>query len=335
MFDLNKFKDLVNTANNVVIIGHINPDGDALGSMVAVGELFTSLQKNITLVVPNEIPRYIDFIRSGASVVIARHNIEQCKHTISVADLIICVDFNDPATRIGALGEMVLASAAKKMMIDHHEQPVTQGFDLVISDPSYPSTTNLVYTVLNDSQLLDKLTIAGYQALYAGMITDTGNFTYSKITPSLMRAAADLIERGVEPVKLYNMLHNNQTENRMRLMAYLIGQKMVVLKDKGAAYITFTLAEQNRFGYSTGDSEGIVNMPMAIEGIDLSAIFIETTECIKISLRSLEGGINVNVMARENYTGGGHINAAGAKSFTSMNEAVAIFKRALGKVKKR
>lgn len=334
MQNIKLFKSMLLASNEVSIIGHANPDGDAIGSMVALSTLLRGYDKIVNLIVPNEVPRYLHFLNGEQTIYTYKDDCQKVYDKIASSDLIICVDFNDITTRIGGIGELVMASSAKRILIDHHQMPRVEDFDLVFSDVTSSSTAYVVFDILSRAEWLDRLPIEGLNAIYSGMITDTGNFAFSYITPQLMRAAATLIERGVNSVELYNRLFNSQSEKRVRLMSYLISKKMVVLKGCGAAYITFTLAEQQRFYYQAGDSEGVVNMPLSIDGITLSAIFVETTECIKISLRSTIDGVDVNQMARTLYTGGGHINAAGAKSYTTMKEAIAKFTAAARQNKK-
>jgi len=325
-YDTGKIASLISASSEVMLVGHANPDGDSVGSLIAMGCFIENMGKKAVRVVPNELPRPLrgakgkvkiyDFVSSEAYV---RERAASC-------DLVICMDFNDISTRIGALSEVVSAMECPRILIDHHLEPSLSGFSAAVSDTSASSTCYMIYRLIADMAGAEAITPRMASALYLGMATDTGKFSYGALTPDLFRAVAVLVERGADIQAVDVAVFNSHTEGRMRLVGFALSEKMVVLHGRRAAYITLTLDELNRFGHKSGDTEGLVNMPMQIEGIDTSALFMETGEGIKISLRSRgEEGLDVNAFARTYFTGGGHRNAAGAKSFVSMDETVARF----------
>lgn len=328
--DGDKIASLIAASNDILLAGHTNPDGDSIGSLVAMGSMLEDMGKRVICVVPNEIPRSLRKAKGGMKIYDFTAADRYIKERLSTCDLVVCLDFNDISTRIGALGPVLEAHACPKILIDHHLSPVVENFDAIISDPSASSTCYLVYKLITDIAGTESITPRIASALYMGMMTDTGKFSFGALTPELFRAVAVLVERGADIRAVDMAVFNSQSEGRVRLTGYALHKKMVVLHGHGAAYITLSLNELNRFRHQSGDTDGLVNMPMQIEGVDISALFIETAECIKISFRSRgDNGLDVNTFARKYFIGGGHRNAAGAKSFDTMNNTVVRFLEAL------
>lgn len=322
-------------SKNCVLVVHFNPDGDAIGSQSAAGEHLKNLGINTTMIVPNEPPATIRNIFKDSTFLDYSHSIAEANAAIDSADTIICLDFNELSTRVGPLlGQKILGSKSFKIMIDHHPAPALEQFDIVISDTTSSSTAYLTYQFIVETASTAALTPTISSALYVGIISDTGNWSYGNLTPELFRAAATLQEHGAEPVDIYSKLYYTQSASRLKLTGYALSEKMCLMPAQNAAYISLTVAELNRFSYKSGDTEGLVNMPMAIDGIEIAALFTETAECIKISLRSRsKNALDVNKFARTYFTGGGHKNAAGAKSFDTMANTEKIFIEAIKKEK--
>lgn len=284
--DGDKIASLIAASNDILLAGHTNPDGDSIGSLVAMGSMLEDMGKRVICVVPNEIPRSLRKAKGGMKIYDFTAADRYIKERLSTCDLVVCLDFNDISTRIGALGPVLEAHACPKILIDHHLSPVVENFDAIISDPSASSTCYLVYKLITDIAGTESITPRIASALYMGMMTDTGKFSFGALTPELFRAVAVLVERGADIRAVDMAVFNSQSEGRVRLTGYALHKKMVVLHGHGAAYITLSLNELNRFRHQSGDTDGLVNMPMQIEGVDISALFIETAECIKISFRS-------------------------------------------------
>ena len=327
MFEPEKIKKVLDPAKNIVIVSHANPDGDAVGSCIAWERWLRGPEHNVTTIMPNDVPRFLKKMKGIETVRFFERHEAELTPIVERADAICCLDFNEIATRLGPLAPAVLANTrAPRILIDHHLDPPADQYAAVVSDAGASSTSYLVYKVIEALGGTDRIDPETAAALYTGMMTDTGNFSYGNLTPDTYRVVSRLVERGADPARINVEVFHNQTENRMRLLGFVLYRKMTVLPRLGAAYITLSRPELYRFGHKQGDTEGMVNYPMSIEGIGLSAIFIETTECIKISLRSQgPDAVDVNRFARRYFTGGGHRNAAGAKSFTGMDEAVRIF----------
>lgn len=309
-------------ARTIAVLAHTNPDGDAIGSGVALTTFLRGLGYTVRFFVPNHFPKFLSFLPGAEQVEIFSECAETARPYLADADLIICSDFNQVG-RLDKMTEAVEANVvAPRVLIDHHMDPPE--YDLSFSSPAYSSTSHLVYDLIVAWAGTEALTLDIAQALYVGMMTDTGNFSYGNLTPELYRAVAELVERGVRPPEISQAVFNTQSENRLRMVGYLLSEKMRVDAERHTAYITLTRAEKTRFNHQIGDTEGIVNMPLSIETVDFSAMFIETLECIKISFRS-QGTFDVNLFAREHFNGGGHKNAAGGRYYGPMSEAVARF----------
>ena len=312
---------------NVVILSHTNPDGDAVGSSIAWGKALEKVGHKVTCIVPNRYPYYLGWMNGLNDVVIYNQDSEKAAAAIAEATLIFCLDFHT-TSRLDSLSDALAGnSAAKRILIDHHLDPSEQ-FDLMFSHPESSSTAYLVYSILEALWGAKSITSDQAEVLYVGMMTDTGNFSFSHLTPDLFRAVAVLAETGIDIPQIYNNVYNSFTEGRERLFGYVINRKMRTLRNGNVAHLSLTEEEMCRFWFQQGDSEGFVNYPLTIKKMKMSAIFIEHHDFIRVSLRS-RGKVDVNIFAARYFHGGGHKNAAGGKSFVSMEETIQRFEQAV------
>ena len=326
--DLDKIealKELLSQPKKVVILSHTNPDGDAIGSSLALSQVLKQRGHTVNCILPNRFPYYLKWMPCCDELIIhAQDKIGIAQSVIAAADVVICADMSS-LSRLEALTEIIAANTtAKRILIDHHLSPSDE-FDLVFSFPESSSTAYLVYEILKaafGTEVFDQ-TIA--TQLYVGMITDTGNFAFSTINPQLFRAAADLLETGIDVPTIYNNVYNSFTEGRARLFGYVINRKMKTLLKGTVAYMSLTEEEMRRYWFQQGDSEGFVNYPLSIKKVKMSAMFSEQQGgFIRVSLRS-HGKVDVNTFARRYFNGGGHHNAAGGKSFMNMEDTIAHY----------
>ena len=326
--DLDKIealKELLSQPKKVVILSHTNPDGDAIGSSLALSQVLKQRGHTVNCILPNRFPYYLKWMPCCDELIIhAQDKIGIAQSVIAAADVVICADMSS-LSRLEALTEIIAANTtAKRILIDHHLSPSDE-FDLVFSFPESSSTAYLVYEILKaafGTEVFDQ-TIA--TLLYVGMITDTGNFAFSTINPQLFRAAADLLETGIDVPTIYNNVYNSFTEGRARLFGYVINRKMKNLLKGTVAYMSLTEEEMRRYWFQQGDSEGFVNYPLSIKKVKMSAMFSEQQGgFIRVSLRS-HGKVDVNTFARRYFNGGGHHNAAGGKSFMNMEDTIAHY----------
>ena len=322
-------KQLLDTPKKIVILSHTNPDGDAIGSSLAMAQVLKGHGHAVNCILPNRFPYYLKWMPQSDELIIhAQDKLGLCQSVIEAAEVVICADMSS-LSRLEALTEIIAANTtAKRILIDHHLNPSSE-FDLVFSYPESSSTAYLVYEVLKAAYGTEVFTQTIATLLYVGMITDTGNFAFSNINPQLFRAAADLLETGIDVPTIYNNVYNSFTEGRARLFGYVINRKMKTLQKGTVAYISLTEDEMRKFWFQQGDSEGFVNYPLSIKKVKMSAMFSEQQGgFIRVSLRS-HGKVDVNTFARRYFNGGGHHNAAGGKSFMNMEDTIAHYIKAV------
>ena len=336
----------IQQAHKVAIFTHQSPDGDAMGSSLAMYHYIISLGKEAQVIVPNAFPAFLAWMPGADSVLLYDTHQAQADAYLDAADLVICTDFNAPS-RIGALGDKMLSLTCPKVMIDHHLHP-SDFADFIVSIPEASSTCELVYEVLMNSQdPLAKRPLSNSEAsntqrniaqcLYTGLMTDTGNFSYNSNRPQIYPMIASLIEAGVDKDAIYNAVFNQYSVDRMKLVGYCLYQKMRVFPEHHAALIYLNRKELYRFNFQKGDAEGIVNMPLQSKDIHYSVFMREDKATpdemeknggiktkIKLSFRS-QGDRPVNVFASEVFNGGGHANAAGGEYYGTLAEAVQLF----------
>jgi phosphoesterase RecJ-like protein len=308
--NLNRLKDFIGRSENILITTHHNPDGDAIGSTIGLGLSLIKIGKKINIVTPNEYPHFLKWMKGTNLITLFNRNEKAVEKIAREADLIFCVDYNEPS-RLKKAAELVLRSNAAKVLIDHHPDPA-DFTDLIFSETELGSASELVYHILQGLGLGDHIDIDIASALYAGIMTDTGCFSFSCSYPGVFQVVAELIHHKIPKEEIHSLIYDNYSENRMQLMGYCLNKKMVVLPEFSTAYISLSDAELKKFRHVPGDTEGFVNLPFSIKGIKLTALFIEKKDYVKISLRS-RGDFSVTDFARKNFRGGGHINAAGAE----------------------
>ena len=315
-------------AQKMVILSHTNPDGDAVGSSLAWAEALRNNGHSVTCIVPNKYPYYLDWMTGIRDIVIFKTDTEgRAEKAVSEADIIFCLDFHS-LSRLDSLGDMIAANTtAKRVLIDHHLNP-SEAFDVMFSHPEASSTSYLVYKLIEAVWGAESVTAKQAEVMYVGMMTDTGNFSFSTLTPDLYRALAVLAATGIDIPQIHNNVYNSFTEGRARLFGYAINRKMKLLRKGTVAHMSLTEEEMRRFWFQQGDSEGFVNYPLTIKKMRMSAMFTEHKDFIRVSLRS-RGAVDVNTFAARYFEGGGHHNAAGGKSYVSMAETIARFEAAV------
>ena len=317
-------KKLLENTKNILITTHHNPDGDAIGSSMALYHTLKNAGIKSTVVVPNTIPKSISWIEGGDKILIFdEQDSSKIEQVFEEAGLIFCLDYNSPR-RVGEKMQKPLeASPAVKILIDHHPQPDISAFDYLYSEPSASSTAELVYKFLQQLHLEKHIDKAAAESLYTGIITDTGSFSFACNDPDVYLITADLIKRGVDAELLHRRIFDTFSEKRLRLMGYAFDQKLLVLHPFRTAIIWLTKEEFERFDHKPGDTEGIVNFPLSISSINVSILLTERDGLVRLSFRS-KGSFEVNKLAREHFDGGGHRNAAGGNSEISMQETIEI-----------
>ena len=330
--DILKTKQLLTSPKKIVVVPHKNPDGDAIGSTLGLYHYLIKHNHTVKVISPNDYPNFLKWIPGENTILKHDSQTKICDALIKDADIIFTLDFN-ALHRTGNM-ELVLAeSKAIKIMIDHHQEPDDYA-TYVFSDVSMSFTCEMVFHFINfldDSALIDH-DIA--TCLYTGIMTDTGSFRFPSTSSKTHEIIAHLIEKGANNSEIHNNVFDTNSYKSLQLLGCAL-TNLKVVPELRSAYITLSQEELNRYDYKKGDTEGIVNYGLSLENIVLAAIFIEDKQegIIKISLRS-KGDFSVNDMARAHFNGGGHINAAGGKSYLSLNDTVEKFISILPSYKK-
>lgn len=308
-----QIKPLLNSSSgvNIVITTHHKPDADALGSSLGLYNFFNEIGVKSTVVSPTDYGDFLNWLPGEPSVINFEKEQPLATQLMNEADLIFCLDFN-ALKRINTLGEIVRQSPAKKVMIDHHLEPESFS-DYQLHSVKASSTCELIFTFIELLGLTDKITQDIASCLYAGIMTDTASFKHSSTYPTTHRVAAVLLEKGAEPNKIYELIYDNYSENRTRFIGYCLSEKLKVIRELNTVLITVSAEELKKFNIITGDSEGLVNYGLTIQGIKLSVLIIDRTILRKMSFRS-KGDFPANEFARKYFKGGGHFSAAGGES---------------------
>lgn len=322
--DIKEIKALLSTPKNVVVVPHRNPDGDAIGASLAMYHYLKSKGHRCTVVTPNDYPEFLKWLPGSEEVFKYDTQNRQSKSCIEEASIIFLLDFN-ALHRVGSDMQKTLEKYnGTFIMIDHHQQPDDIATYLY-SDVSICSTCQMVYHFLEKLEDIKSINLEIANCLYTGIMTDTGSFRFPSTTSTTHRIVANLIDKGAENAKIHNNVYDTNSYGRLQLLGRALSN-LVVVENFKTAYITLRQHELDEFKYEKGDTEGVVNYALSLEGVIFAVIFIEDAEqqIIKISLRS-KGSFSVNKFSREHFDGGGHDNAAGGKSLVSMEETVSNF----------
>lgn len=314
-------------AKRYLLLVHYNPDGDAVGSALCLSSLLKKSGHQVDIIAPNNFPGFISWMPASQDIVVYKENTELAEQKISEAEVIVLIDFNQ-ISRLEKMAEAIEANTtAQKVLIDHHLMPPTD-FDITFSFPDSCATAYLMYRIIKALGRVEEIDVDMASSLYAGIMTDTGNFSFSNLSSGLFHCVAELKDRGIDIPEINRLVYNTFSKDRIRLMGYCLNSKMVIFDKYNAAYISLTEKEMRRFNFRQGDSEGFVNIPLSIDGMVMSAMFTETKSNIRISLRS-RGDIDVNLFARKYFGGGGHKNAAGARSTDSLLKTIDRYEKGL------
>ncbi len=319
-------------ARKIAILSHVNPDGDAVGSSLALSHFLSNDGIDSIVIMPNEYPDYLKWMPGSEDVIIYSKKKKLAEEIVMEAEILFMLDFNS-TERAGKLGPSIKETGAFKIMIDHHPDP--DGFaDAILTDTISSSTAELVYRYMEKTGKASCIDSRVAECIYAGIMSDTGSFSYNSSEPETYRVLSELLKRGIDKDAIYSRVYDNFSENRMRLLGFCLDKKMVVLPEYGTAYISLSLDEKKKYRFVRGDAEGFVNYPLSIKGIDFAVFFMENDDHIKLSFRS-RGSFDTNIFAVENFGGGGHLNASGGESELGLLDTINKFVSVLPKYKER
>ena len=321
--------DLIEGADSIVITSHIAPDGDSIGSSVGLYQFIKKLNGSVHICHPDPCPDFLNWAKEGIEIMDFENKEEHVKDLLDTADLLFCLDYNE-AGRLGKqMGLLLEQSKATKVMIDHHLNP-DNFVDVVVSEPSVCSTSQLIYELIAASDKLNLLDSHIATPLYLGIMTDTGSFRYSSVTERTHTILADLIRAGVDHTKVHENTFDNNRIDQLKLRAHIIAERLEIMEAYNVAIISVTNKELDHYNFVKGDTEGLVNVALSIEGVKVAAFFTEKADGVKISLRS-KGNIAVNDVLSEHFEGGGHRNAAGGVSNLDLPLTIEKFKELVPK----
>ena len=316
---------LVGARKKIVLVTHENPDGDAIGSAIGLGEVLKSYGHEVKIVVPNAYPDFLKWFSSELEIVVYERKRSQVVNILKEAELMICVDFNEPK-RVDRLRKKLLEFSNPKILIDHHPNP-TDFCDYMVSEPSYSSTAELVYDVIKNIDLKGNITHHAAEALFTGIMTDTGSFSHNISSPNTFMVVAKLMEHGIDTEKIHASVYHTFSVHRMKLLGHSL-DKMKVFPEFRSAVIWLSQDELKAYSFQPGDIEGFVNYPLSINNIVFSALFMEKKGYVKASFRS-KGSFPANEFAQNHFSGGGHRNAAGGEIKLSLEESLEKFTQLL------
>ena len=322
-------RSLIADAETIVLCCHQNPDGDAMGSMLGWGAVLQQMGKEPLMVVPDQYPDYLQWLPNTEKVVRYDKRKDFVDTVLKIADLVFCLDFNS-LSRTDEMEESLKCSPAKKVLIDHHPQPDIDA-TLCFSQPEASSASELVFRIVWQLGLFEELGKHFSVPVYYGMMTDTGGFTFNSNDPDVFFIISQLLTKHINKDKIYRNVYHNYSEHRLRMVGFVLYNRLVVDEKRHAAYYTLTRDDLKQFHFVKGDAEGLVNMPLQIKGLKLSISLREDTErdnLVWVSLRSVDT-FPCNKVAEQFFNGGGHLNASGGRVYGSIDDAVKVVKEAL------
>ncbi|MFN6380594.1 MAG: DHH family phosphoesterase [Flavobacteriales bacterium] len=324
-------QELILGANRIVITSHKSPDGDAVGSALGLYHVLKSMKDQVTVVLPDSVPDYLHWISDYNKIIFFDSNKVNAQEAIDNADLIFVLDYNIFSRTGEEMSKALESASANFILIDHHQQPGDFA-KVTYSDTSACSTCEMIYRFVRTCDWLNAITSEAAEAIYCGIMTDSGSFRFPSVTPETHQIVADLIANGLDHAKIHRAVYDTNLLDRLRLIGYSLSEKLEVWPNAGTAIITLTKEELERFHHRPGDTEGLVNQALSIKGVKVAVFAREGHNEIKLSFRS-KGSFDVNTFARNGWNGGGHRNAAGGSSSDDMTTTINRLKTAIMAVK--
>ena len=329
MKEANRIVELIQNAQNIVITSHRSPDGDSIGSSLGLYRFIQALGKTAEICHPDPCPSFVDWAKGDAVIIDFEENEAEVTSKMTAADLIFCLDYNG-ANRLGhEMGDILTSCKGTKVMIDHHLNP-DDFVDVSVSEPSVCSTAQLIYELIDASGNIKLMNATIGAPIYLGIMTDTGSFRFSSVTARTHEIIAGLINAGVNHTAVHQDTFDNNRLDKLKLRGHIIAERLEIIPEYKVAVISVTENILESFNFIKGDTEGLVNLALSIEGVEMAAFFTEKGDDVKMSFRS-KGELVVNVIANENFDGGGHKYAAGGINHDTLDNTIAKFKSLLPK----
>lgn len=323
---ITQVEHLLKKYDKIVIVTHVSPDGDAIGSSLGLYHYLVNAGNDVNVIVPNAFPEFLNWMPGAKDILDYEKYTDYSEKLIAEAELIFCLDFNIPK-RTSRLAPLIEAAKGKKVMVDHHPEP-SDFCDVVISYPQISSTSELIFRLICRMGDYDAISKESAECIYTGMMTDTGGFTYNSNNSEIYYIISELLNKGIDKDQIYSNVYHNYSVDRYRMLGYTLSEKLKVYPEYKTALITLTKEEQLKYNAKKGDTEGFSNLPLSIKDIIFAVFIREDNEMLKISLRS-QGTFPCNRFSAQCFNGGGHLNAAGGEFFGTIEEAIAVFEKTL------
>ncbi|PWD98327.1 DHH family phosphoesterase [Marinilabilia rubra] len=326
---ISRLGELILKSESIVLIPHKNSDGDAIGSILGWWNLFKNKGLNATVVVPDAVPDNLQWMKGANEIVVHENDPQKSKEALKHSDLLFLMDFNN-LQRCGSLADIVSTLNTTRVLIDHHPDPVWGVADLIFSEIGVSSTCELSYHIIKSLNWQDNVDEFSAESFYSGIITDTGSLSYNSSHPRTYMVVGELVGKGIDKDKIHKQLFQSNSLTRMRLLGHVLCNKMELMNDLEAAYIAISKDDLDNHNYKPGDTEGFVNYPLGIKGVEISAMFTEKEreKFVKVSFRSRDN-TPVNLYSEKYFSGGGHAKAAGGEWNGTLRGAIEHFKKTL------
>lgn len=322
--DVSRLKEWIEGAEKIFISTHKSPDGDAVGSSLALWHILKKQGKTATVVVPDTFPDFLAWMEGSDEILHFDKQGSEVVSRLKAADLVVSLDYNTLSRTGKNLEEILRGNDTPRVILDHHREPEVDAFEAGLHDITSSSTAQLVYEYIVQSGSEDLIDATVAECLYSGMVTDTGSFRFPSTTARTHRIVANLMDVGLDVSKVYNLIYDTNALTKLRLLGYILDQKLEVFPEADLALITLSEEELRKFDYQPGDTEGVVNYALSIKGVRFSCLMKQSDKGIRMSFRS-KGNLDVNTFARTHFNGGGHLNAAGGFSADSLELTRSLF----------
>lgn len=320
--NIKEFKQLISKHERIVLTCHMRPDGDAVGSTLGLYHLFRALGKQVSVVVPDRVPRSLQFLPGVREIAVFTQYDPYCTRLVGEADLIVMCDFNT-ASRQGDLASLITSATCEKVLIDHHLDPDVE-CNLCFSYPDMSSTCELVFRIIAACGWFGDVDTDCATCILAGIITDTQNFTVNCNNPDIYEILMHLLEKNVDKKRIIDEALKSTSVDALRLNSFALLERMTIYEKNRCALIVLSKEDLDKFHYQKGDTEGLVNMPLGIRGLVYSVFMREDADCIKVSCRS-KYDFPVNELCKNHFNGGGHLMAAGGEFYGTLDQCREIF----------
>lgn len=327
MKEIHELYSQLSEKKNIVITMHQKPDADAMGSSLGLAHFLRKFGHAVTVISPTNWARWLDWMEGSSEVLDYELHKTDSNQKLDEADWLFCLDHNH-FSRTKSMAPKLAQLSCTKILIDHHQEPDVASFDYGIANTAKSSTCEMVYDFIAESGHRDKVSIYAAECLYAGVVADTGSFRFSSTHASVHRMVAFLKEIGLEHTRVHEALYDNFLENRLRFLGFVLSNRLEINYELNTALMWVSKQELLKYDIRTGDTEGLVNYPLSIQGIRLVGLVIDRDEERKWSFRS-KGTFDCNSFARKYFSGGGHFNAAGGRDADTLQETIRKFKAAI------